>query len=710
MPIGYANTAGIASDAVKLQTPRTISLSGDVIGSVSFDGSANVSIAATIQPNSVALGSDTTGDYVQSITGTTNQISVDPTSGESSTPVLSIPNQFTAPQDVTVSRDLQVNQNLNVNGNITIGGTVGFLNINELRVKDKDIILGITTNASNQDVSTDITANHGGIAIASTEGFPLVDINGGVGTDSIPFTYKQIMWLKSGSWSGLNTDAWLFNYAVGIGSTQFPAGTRLAAGSVQFTQNDLTVVRNINASGVITAASFIGTVTNAGAATSLKGGSSGSIPYQSATDTTVFLSNPGVPNKVLLFNGTVPIWGDVTAASGSFGGISVRDNNTNVGTSGSITTLNFVGSNISATATTGSNGIATITIADNLVGTALSISGISTLGTVQISSGIITSSSPGIGITFYGSFIGTASTSGYATTAFNLDSTASGNLKVSYASTAGISTNVIGGIASVTQLNVSGITTLRSATLIGGGTSTGTSSQVLQVAGINSSVYIGGNLAIGTTNPTSTLQVGTAISMYGTTGFVSATRYYGDGSYLTGLVPNTVTTSTASTPQYIGFLTTSSGITTSILASTTLVYIPSSGNLGIGTTNPTYNLHVNGSFGATTKSFIIKHPTKKGKKLQYGSLEGPELGVYVRGRTQESIIELPEYWTELVDEETITVNLTAIGRNSGIHNVLEISNNTVIIESTNNVIDCFYTIFGERKDVAKLEVEISEEN
>jgi hypothetical protein len=70
------------------------------------------------------------------------------------------------------------------------------------------------------------------------------------------------MWFKAGAFAGLNTDAWLSNYAIGIGSTQFPSGTRLAAGAVQFTENDLAVVRNINSSGVVTATRFIGTATS----------------------------------------------------------------------------------------------------------------------------------------------------------------------------------------------------------------------------------------------------------------------------------------------------------------------------------------------------------------------------------------------------------------------------------------------------------------
>jgi hypothetical protein len=67
---------GNAETATKLATARAIELAGDVSGSASFDGSGSVSISATIQPDSVALGTDTTGDYVQSVTGSGDGISV----------------------------------------------------------------------------------------------------------------------------------------------------------------------------------------------------------------------------------------------------------------------------------------------------------------------------------------------------------------------------------------------------------------------------------------------------------------------------------------------------------------------------------------------------------------------------------------------------------------------------------------------------------
>jgi hypothetical protein len=66
---GNQDTSGNAATATKWATGRTISLTGDVTGtSGSFDGSGNLSFATTIAANSVALGTDTTGNYVASIT------------------------------------------------------------------------------------------------------------------------------------------------------------------------------------------------------------------------------------------------------------------------------------------------------------------------------------------------------------------------------------------------------------------------------------------------------------------------------------------------------------------------------------------------------------------------------------------------------------------------------------------------------------------
>ena len=62
---------GNADTASTWESARTITLGGDASGSVSIDGSSNVTLTVNVdgvQANSVALGTDTTGNYVASVT------------------------------------------------------------------------------------------------------------------------------------------------------------------------------------------------------------------------------------------------------------------------------------------------------------------------------------------------------------------------------------------------------------------------------------------------------------------------------------------------------------------------------------------------------------------------------------------------------------------------------------------------------------------
>ena len=114
-----------------------------------------------------------------------------------------------------------------------------------------------------------------------------------------------------------------------------------------------------------------------------------------------------------------------------------------------------------------------------------------------------------------------------------------------------------------------------------------------------------------------------------------------------------------------------------------------------------FSVDTSGNLSATTKSFDIEHPTKEGMRLRYGVLEGPENGVYVRGRTKGSVIQLPDYWTGLVYEDSITVQLTPIGKSSELY-VKDIADNKVLVS---NDTEYFYYIMAERKDVDRFEVE-----
>ena len=113
---------------------------------------------------------------------------------------------------------------------------------------------------------------------------------------------------------------------------------------------------------------------------------------------------------------------------------------------------------------------------------------------------------------------------------------------------------------------------------------------------------------------------------------------------------------------------------------------------------------ITGSLTASSKSFDIPHPTKEGFRLRYGVLEGPEHGVYFRGKTTSNVIELPDYWTELVDESSITVHLTPI-RNAVQHFVLKVDSNKIYIDSDTNVINTYFIVHAERKDVDKVLLE-----
>jgi hypothetical protein len=73
------------------------------------------------------------------------------------------------------------------------------------------------------------------------------------------------------------------------------------------------------------------------------------------------------------------------------------------------------------------------------------------------------------------------------------------------------------------------------------GSGIGTAGAVIQIDNANQRV------GIGTTNPQATLQVGTGVTIYGNSGIVSATSFYGSGANLTGIANTANIVSTAIT-------------------------------------------------------------------------------------------------------------------------------------------------------------------
>ena len=84
----------LTADTLKIPRNITATLSGDVVGTgtIAFNGGSDVTIAigtTTVQSDAVALGDDTTGNYVATITGGTGLTS-DIVTGESVTPTISL--------------------------------------------------------------------------------------------------------------------------------------------------------------------------------------------------------------------------------------------------------------------------------------------------------------------------------------------------------------------------------------------------------------------------------------------------------------------------------------------------------------------------------------------------------------------------------------------------------------------------------------------
>jgi hypothetical protein len=111
---------------------------------VSFNGTSDASISATIQPNSVELGTDTTGDYVSSLVAGTG-VTVTNNSGESTTPTIAIGQAVGTSASVSFAQ-LSTSGDLTVGGNLTVNGTTTTLNTETLSIEDNIIVLnnGVT--------------------------------------------------------------------------------------------------------------------------------------------------------------------------------------------------------------------------------------------------------------------------------------------------------------------------------------------------------------------------------------------------------------------------------------------------------------------------------------------------------------------------------------------------------------------------------------
>lgn len=251
----------------------TITLSGDVTGSATMTNLGNVTIATTIQPNSVALGTDTTGNYVASLVAGTG-VTLANNTGENATPTISIGQAVGTTDNVTFN-NVTVNGTLNsdditastvtINGNLTVTGTTTTVNTETINLADNIITLnsnldGLT--APTQDAGFEI--NRGSSANVSflwdetndrwTAGSSAIHSTGGfIGNASTASTLQTARTIT------LSGDV--------AGSVSFDGGSNVTIST--------TVQANSVALGTDTTGNYVATITNGSYLTGANGGSEG---------------------------------------------------------------------------------------------------------------------------------------------------------------------------------------------------------------------------------------------------------------------------------------------------------------------------------------------------------------------------------------------------------------------------------------------------
>jgi hypothetical protein len=194
-------------------------------------------------------------------------------------------------------------------------------------------------------------------------------------------------------------------------------------------------------------------------------------------------------------------------------------------------------------------------------------------------------------------------------------------------------------------------------------------------------------LLINTPGPQGNSAIGTASGSF-------SGSFFGDGSGLTGLVASG-SIDTAS------FALSGDGIFSGSYKGT------------VNTTDFTFegdvlnvlgNVFVQGTLDASTKNFKINHPTLPGYYLVHSSLEGPERGMYFRGKLKTNdTIYLPDYWNELTDNTDITVQLTPIG-NSCVHFVKSVNKQKIVVGCDCGIPHCFYIVHAQRYNEGKFNI------
>ena len=192
------------------------------VASFSTDNFLVSSGVVTIKDNGVALGTETTGNYVATVAGTTNEIEVSGSGSENAAVTIGLPD------DVTITGDLSVGgvatlDSVNLTGLLAVTGDMSVSN--DFTVSGDFVVQGETRNASSYVLVND------GVAVANAN-------RAGLAVDRPSNDSAVLQWNELGDYweAGLTTslyrlalqnDSATFTniYQTGTGATRLPAGT-----------------------------------------------------------------------------------------------------------------------------------------------------------------------------------------------------------------------------------------------------------------------------------------------------------------------------------------------------------------------------------------------------------------------------------------------------------------------------------------------------
>jgi len=471
----FVNTSTVYVDsavrAEQFRTARTITFTGDVTGSFSLDGTQNTGTALTIQANSIALGTDTVGDYIS--TGTTTGLGISGSvTGEGTT--FNITSNATSTNAVSTivfrngAGSFSAN---NVNATQFNGSGQGLTNIPGLQIDNASV--------RNSSLTSSTIGFVAGTAISvSTASVEL--------GDSITITNTGVTALTGSSHLAVSS----------------------SAGSVTLTNNG---VRSITAVGAIGLSTSTGTITITDLGVQSLAGSA-FIAVSTSTGT-VTISNNGVQTLT---------GSSFIAVSTSTGTVTITNNGVQT-----LTGSGFIAvSTSTGTVTITNNGVRSITVAgalgiDASTGTVTitdvgvhSIIGSANIA-VSTSTGTVTITNNGVRTLTGSAFIAVSTSTGTVTISNNGVQTLTGSAFIAVSTSTGTVTITNNGVQSLSVVGALGVSSTT-------GTVTLTS---LGVSAINASTYIGVSASTGSVTITNlgvqTLTAGTDTSVSTATGLVT---------------------------------------------------------------------------------------------------------------------------------------------------------------------------------------------